>query len=1625
MKNLLYILVLISLSTAHSTLGAAEMSLHKNKVAVEKAHEILKNYEKELAEDPNNIRLLKALGESYYSLGEYKNAERYLVRALHLSPNDPSIKTTLGLAYLFTDDLDLSQTLLESALKDDQKNPDILSGLGRIAQLQFKFQKADELYQEALKINPNSPITIEFLGTLRLQQKRYGEAQKIFDQLKSQELENEWIDQDILKARLGPAVEEIKQIEATGNINQAASRYQELLKANPQFIELYLNLGKAYAKMELYREALNVYERGLMLFPKSEALQVNMGYAYLESSDFIKSEEIFNKVLKINPKNAEAIAGLGRIKELMGYNSEAKKLYNKALRISPYNSTALTFSAELALKEHQYDEAKQSYTKLLTIYPEANWVLQALATTKLGPYMEKIQTKEKQKEYRAVEKLYQQLIQFMPDDADVYYKFGQFYHSIKQDNKAIEIYQQGLDINHANSNLRIGLGFSYLAENELNEAEKAFQSVIKIDPNNTDAIVGMGKIAELEEDYKEAELMYRKALVINKNSITALSGLGNLRMKQDRFREAQRIFESIKRIDPISEWVDQSIEDAKFSPILKEIKESEGRNDYDTAEMLYLQLIAESPKTAYYYIGLGDLYIQINRAEDAVNLYQDGLKAIPKSTILQTAMGYAYISLNNLNKARRIFQDVLIQEPENSDAAAGLGRIAEMEGDSKYAFKYYKQALENDPNNTVALTYMGNLLLKEKKYKQAKEIYLKLKWLLPNSVWVSYRLQDIYYAPLLDKIQTLEQFDGLSQEQIAKNKAEAEKLFQQLISKAKNNPEYYFKFGQLYMQMERYPDAVQVYQRGLDINPEANYLRSALGFAYMGNKDFAKAQEEFQEVLNNNPQNPEALAGLGKLAELNNKMVEALKFYDKALNIDPNNITTLAQIAGFQAKEGHYDKAKELYNKLLGLESNTAWVHKALAEIETAPYLNQIRSFEDEDEFEQAAEVYATLIASGDNRPDTFLDFGYLLIKLERYKDAITILREGLRKNPSSNRLKINLGHAYILNDNLDEAEITLQEALETEPENPDTLAYLGQIESLSDRPKKAEKYYDEALKINPESIIALSLYGELLLQQKRFEEADLVYQRLFELDPKAAWVRRALKISENGPELEGARVLTNLGMNRCAKEKLIGVIGNLFDDPSYYLLLGDVYVNMERYNEAISVYRTGLEVEPGHAGLLRAIGNTYIIQNKPCCAYSIFSYLLQKDPKDANSWAGMGRTFALFGCYYTAQAYYAVALDLEPDNEMAWTNFATDEEERQRYFSARNLFGFIVNNYPGKCWIEDRYYANYRRTHPLLSLLGKYYEEDEWDRHTKKWVARYQVYGSFMSILYPMNNKLWIGATSAFDFYRLINQQDHFTYYFFDVARAHAVAKYVFNPCLYTDMRLGVSVVAPYREEQFAQNKRVAVEPTLSFTYHTPRTNATFGISSDTDLVARNFNTNTAELVSRYYTFGSYSIQPQNNVYWGIEGGYYYINGFHDNQFQRARSWIFWTPDIFCKIFTFRYHFLYQNFNKVIPDYYTYAPQLTHHLQIELRKACSEWSFITVGYAHGWQSTRTRFANIIINQPLVLQPLFWDRRDYNQGFIRASYDHCPWQIGIDADFYRDSKKYTIWHVYLNMSYIF
>ncbi len=82
----------------------------------------------------------------------------------------------------------------------------------------------------------------------------------------------------------------------------AESIFNEILKINPETINVYNSLGILYRRQSRHRDAIALYEKAVKIDPCDENIHFNMGRAYLDIENPEQAKKCFVKALKINPR---------------------------------------------------------------------------------------------------------------------------------------------------------------------------------------------------------------------------------------------------------------------------------------------------------------------------------------------------------------------------------------------------------------------------------------------------------------------------------------------------------------------------------------------------------------------------------------------------------------------------------------------------------------------------------------------------------------------------------------------------------------------------------------------------------------------------------------------------------------------------------------------------------------------------------------------------------------------------------------------------------------------------------------------------------------------------------------------------------------------------------------------------------------------------------------------------------------------------------------------------------------------------------------------------------------------------------------------------------------------------
>jgi len=200
-------------------------------------------------------------------------------------------------------------------------------------------------------------------------------------------------------ARVQKLYAEAKSAEAAGDVRNAISKYQEMLKLAPRLGAAYNNLGLLYFKQRDFEKAAITLQEGLAVDPKMPSASALLGISFYQLGKYSEARAPLEKALRANPDDNNAELFLARsLVRLEDHRSAAEHLQNLARRqpdnqeiwyllgqvymrlseqslakmnaIDPNSVLAHEMSGEIMASMKNYDGAVVEFKKAIEIAPE-------------------------------------------------------------------------------------------------------------------------------------------------------------------------------------------------------------------------------------------------------------------------------------------------------------------------------------------------------------------------------------------------------------------------------------------------------------------------------------------------------------------------------------------------------------------------------------------------------------------------------------------------------------------------------------------------------------------------------------------------------------------------------------------------------------------------------------------------------------------------------------------------------------------------------------------------------------------------------------------------------------------------------------------------------------------------------------------------------------------------------------------------------------------------------------------------------------------------------------------------------------------------------------------------------
>jgi tetratricopeptide (TPR) repeat protein len=493
-------------------------------------------------------------------------------------------------------------------------------------------------------------------------------------------------------------------------------------------------------------------------------------------------------------------------------------------------------------------------------------------------------------------------------------------------------------------------------------------------------------------------------------------------------------------------------------------------------------------------------------------------------------------------------------------------------------------------------------------------------------------------------------------------------------------PELWANLGLMYHESGKPAEAIRSFKEAIRLNPSLFVPQLFLGIEFLGSKTPEAAIPYLEKAENLNPNDLQAAISLGKAYSLLNRADHAADAYYRATQLAPNDGNAWLSLGTAYLQQVEDDA------RITASE----YKHSAYFKLRAA------ETFAEEGQLVQAEEAFKAAIASGSPAPCAHAEYGIMLLRKKRVTEArkqfdletrtvshcgltslgtaITELAEGhpdvalkglsaiAEADPDFVRLNISLFHDAV---SADQARQLIELArarqvagalrVEIGPliekaflsdDTPVTMSF-----GEEDRPSgmgasslTAQRYYtqgqyakcDQALNSAPQTLSSfqLQILASCSFYTGDFRTTSIAAQRLK--------TNTATRVQGLYWESKADQKLAIAALTRA------GEIDT--DSPRMHVLLGDIFRQKRRWDDAEVEYRKAIALDPKSHTARLSLAIVLFSQLKNGEAFDIDRNLLAEDPNDPEANLLAGEILVLQNRYPEAEPYLSKCRNLQTE---------------------------------------------------------------------------------------------------------------------------------------------------------------------------------------------------------------------------------------------------------------------------------------------------------------------------------------------------------------------------------------
>lgn len=524
---------------------------------------------------------------------------------------------------------------------------------------------------------------------------------------------------------------------------------------------------------------------------RSTALNATYGIALAQTGRHEEAVAPLRSAIELQPRRARALFHLGRVLQSLERFGEAAEVYERGLDFPPPENVRFALGlARCRIRLGRFGQARQGLDDLISQNPDVGraWLLRGVVAFEETRYEDSA--------------------------ADI--------------EKAIAKGYRGTE-----SDLRLGMALG--SAGHYDEAQTALDAALLRDPDLATAYYYKGLFL-----FEEGETLARGGQ--NPFGVHGIRLLARSASLLPNPRTSLALAEAYLRFGQYQR-AREAAQKARVVPALAarayhtEALAHHELLEYELAEEGYREALASGGDSAELYHDFGNLLSVMGRWEEARKALTEALARRPELSRALVQMGIVQMNLGDHEAALEDFGRALAAGSENAEAWFQKGVVESRQGDAEAAVSSWQQALEIDPEQPRLYYRMGAELVKLGRLDERKALLEEFQVRERKTELASQRSE---------QLQNL--LSGAVAASDAENDTRALTLLEEARAFAPHDPLPYVYLGDFYLSREKFLEAEQILEAGIQEIPGEISLYQTLLSVQQGAGDTVAADETRKRI---------------------------------------------------------------------------------------------------------------------------------------------------------------------------------------------------------------------------------------------------------------------------------------------------------------------------------------------------------------------------------------------------------------------------------------------------------------------------------------------------------------------------------------------------------------------------------------------------------------------------------------------------------------------------------------------------------------------------------------------------------------------------------------------------------